>query len=344
MRFSPLRALTPLIVLAAAAVPAAAQAGGAATPPPYVAADAQFMTGMIGHHAQAVLISGWAPTHGASQSIVLLTERIVVGQQDEIALMPRWLADRGEPVPDAEALRHAGMDHAMRDARDARAAEQLAAAGRGPGPGIRPALPHLHDPAPSRRHRDGGPALRHARAPGRTRPPSGSPPTSTPTRRPRSTGCRRCWTPCHRAAPAPDRRTSSPLRPSFSHLSQEWSMDIVHARSASGQLDRTAALVPLVLAFGVAFSGRLRVLDQRPLRCRPRRSCRRPIRASGSRRACATPAEAAWNLRVVSTTPAVGPVRGRHQLRPRLHRQLRDPGQLQRLPGAGTSPTRPSRR
>ena len=50
------------------------------------------MTGMIVHHAQAVLIAGWAPTHGASPSIVLLTERIVVGQQDEIALMQRWLA------------------------------------------------------------------------------------------------------------------------------------------------------------------------------------------------------------------------------------------------------------
>ena len=66
MRSSFLRARSSLIALAAAAVPAAAQAGGAATPPPYVAADAQFMTGMIGHHAQAVLISGWAPSHGAS--------------------------------------------------------------------------------------------------------------------------------------------------------------------------------------------------------------------------------------------------------------------------------------
>ena len=110
MRSSFLRTLTSLIALAAAAVPAAAQAGGAATPPPYVAADAQFMTGMIGHHAQAVLISGWAPSHGASQSIVLLTERIVVGQQDEIALMTRWLKDRGEPVPDPSHA-HAGMDH-----------------------------------------------------------------------------------------------------------------------------------------------------------------------------------------------------------------------------------------
>jgi uncharacterized protein (DUF305 family) len=77
----------------------------------YVAADANFMTGMIGHHAQAVLISGWAPTHGASPSIIRLTERIVVGQQDEIRLMETWLEDRGLPVPDPKA--HAGMDHSM---------------------------------------------------------------------------------------------------------------------------------------------------------------------------------------------------------------------------------------
>ncbi len=31
----------------------------------------------------------------------------------------------------------------------------------------------------------------------------------------------------------------------------------------------------------------------------------------------------------------VAPVRGSHQLRPRVHRQLRDPGELQRLPGLG---------
>ena len=132
MRSSFLRTLTSLIALAAAAVPAAAQAGGAATPPPYVAADAQFMTGMIGHHAQAVLISGWAPSHGASQSIVLLTERIVVGQQDEIALMTRWLKDRGEPVPDPSHA-HAGMDHGAH-MPGMLSAEQLAAldAARGP--------------------------------------------------------------------------------------------------------------------------------------------------------------------------------------------------------------------
>lgn len=81
----------------------------------YVAADAAFMTGMIAHHAQAVLIAGWAPSHGASPEMLRLTERILVGQQDEISLMENWLRDRGEPVPDP-AAGHAmmpGMKHGM---------------------------------------------------------------------------------------------------------------------------------------------------------------------------------------------------------------------------------------
>jgi uncharacterized protein (DUF305 family) len=113
VRLSTSRTMPSLLAFALFMAPAmAAQAAGQSGHPPYVPGDAQFMTGMIGHHAQAVLIAGWAPTHGASPSILLLTERIVVGQQDEIALMTRWLVDRGEPVPDP-AHAHAGMDHSM---------------------------------------------------------------------------------------------------------------------------------------------------------------------------------------------------------------------------------------
>jgi uncharacterized protein (DUF305 family) len=71
--------------------------------PPYTAADEHFITGMIGHHAQAVLMAGWAPTHGASRTVQSLCERIVVGQRDEIAWMQQWLRDRGRPVPGADA-------------------------------------------------------------------------------------------------------------------------------------------------------------------------------------------------------------------------------------------------
>ena len=66
-------------------------------------ADVHFMSGMIPHHAQAVLIAGWAATHGAGDAIRRLCERIVVGQQDEIALMQNWLRSQNQPVPDATA-------------------------------------------------------------------------------------------------------------------------------------------------------------------------------------------------------------------------------------------------
>ena len=66
----------------------------------HTAADANFMRGMIHHHAQAVLMAKWAPTHGAGADLRRLTERIVVAQQDEIALMQTWLKEKGEPVPD----------------------------------------------------------------------------------------------------------------------------------------------------------------------------------------------------------------------------------------------------
>ena len=78
------------------------------TPPAYTAADVHFMSGMIYHHAQAVLIAGWAPTHGASQSLRALCERIVVGQRDEIALASRWLRARHEAVPEVDPA-HAMM-------------------------------------------------------------------------------------------------------------------------------------------------------------------------------------------------------------------------------------------
>jgi len=93
-----------------------------ATPPglgtlPYSDADVEFMSGMIPHHAQAVVMAGWAPSHGARPDVAVLCERIVVGQRDEIATMQTWLHDRGLPVPDATSTRHKmtmnGMTHEM---------------------------------------------------------------------------------------------------------------------------------------------------------------------------------------------------------------------------------------
>ena len=76
-------------------------------------ADVHFVSGMIAHHAQAVLMAGWAPANGASPAVQVLCERIVVSQRDEIALMQQWLRDHGQPVPAGDAAHDMmpGMDH-----------------------------------------------------------------------------------------------------------------------------------------------------------------------------------------------------------------------------------------
>lgn len=83
---------------------------------PYTGADVQFMSHMIGHHSQALVMSGWAPTHGASASVQRLAERIINAQQDEIATMQRWLRNRQQPVPEARAggmKMTSGVEHEM---------------------------------------------------------------------------------------------------------------------------------------------------------------------------------------------------------------------------------------
>lgn len=70
---------------------------------PYTEADIHFMSGMIGHHAQAITMAGWAPTHDAGPAIQRLAERIVNGQSDEIVTMQVWLKDRLQPVPQPDS-------------------------------------------------------------------------------------------------------------------------------------------------------------------------------------------------------------------------------------------------
>ena len=66
-------------------------------------ADVAFMSGMIHHHAQALVMSRLAPSNGASPSVRTLTARIINAQTDEIAVMQRWLEERGRPVPQVAA-------------------------------------------------------------------------------------------------------------------------------------------------------------------------------------------------------------------------------------------------
>jgi uncharacterized protein (DUF305 family) len=119
-------ALILLLVTAARTQPAAASQPAQTPEPkarpdlvraPYSEGDIDFMSGMIPHHAQAVLIAGWAASHGARPDVRVLCERIVVGQRDEIEFMRNWLRDRGQTVPDANATHHKmkmnGMEHDM---------------------------------------------------------------------------------------------------------------------------------------------------------------------------------------------------------------------------------------
>ena len=104
----------------------AAQARADGGKPPYTRADVEFMTGMIGHHAQAVEMAGWAGSHGAGSAVRRLAERIVVGQRDEIALMESWLRERNEPVP--------GVDSSQSGMPGMLTAEQLAQLNQARGP------------------------------------------------------------------------------------------------------------------------------------------------------------------------------------------------------------------
>src|SRR5918993_255699 len=76
---------------------------------PYNQADVAFMQGMIPHHAQALVMSRMAKTHGAREDVRILCERIIVAQSDEITFMRNWLRDRGQVVPAADATHHKHM-------------------------------------------------------------------------------------------------------------------------------------------------------------------------------------------------------------------------------------------
>lgn len=66
----------------------------------FTEADTEFMTGMIAHHAQALIMSRLAPENNASPQIQTLASRIINAQKDEIKTMQKWLRDRDQPVPE----------------------------------------------------------------------------------------------------------------------------------------------------------------------------------------------------------------------------------------------------
>src|SRR5262245_33262118 len=83
--------------------------------PPASPADAQFMQGMIMHHAQAVEMTALIESHTENKDVRSLGARISRSQSDEIEFMKRWLASRGQPISEAthdmHHMNHMKMSH-----------------------------------------------------------------------------------------------------------------------------------------------------------------------------------------------------------------------------------------
>jgi uncharacterized protein (DUF305 family) len=60
-----------------------------------IAQDVEFMRGMIHHHRQAILMTGWVPERAHSRDVKLMAERMASVQESEVEIGERWLGDRG---------------------------------------------------------------------------------------------------------------------------------------------------------------------------------------------------------------------------------------------------------
>jgi uncharacterized protein (DUF305 family) len=69
----------------------------------FTPADVRFMSGMIGHHSQALEMTALLPDRTSREEMKLLARRIAVSQADEISMMRDWLTARGQPLPDPHA-------------------------------------------------------------------------------------------------------------------------------------------------------------------------------------------------------------------------------------------------
>jgi uncharacterized protein (DUF305 family) len=66
----------------------------------YTRADVEFMQGMIAHHAQAIVMSRMAASHGANPQVLKLSNKIDQSQVSEIRIMQDWLQRNNQFVPD----------------------------------------------------------------------------------------------------------------------------------------------------------------------------------------------------------------------------------------------------
>src|ERR1043165_3887767 len=78
----------------------------------YTKADVEFMQGMIAHHAQAIVMSRLAESHGANPQVLKLSTKIDQSQVPEIKIMQAWLRRNNQYAPDTSSwhdMQMAGM-------------------------------------------------------------------------------------------------------------------------------------------------------------------------------------------------------------------------------------------
>jgi uncharacterized protein (DUF305 family) len=69
----------------------------------YTKADVEFMQGMIAHHAQAIVMSRMAESHGANPQVLKLSNKIDQSQIPEIRIMQAWLERNNQFAPDTSS-------------------------------------------------------------------------------------------------------------------------------------------------------------------------------------------------------------------------------------------------
>ncbi len=75
----------------------------------YTKADVEFMQGMIAHHAQAIVMSRLAESHGANPQVLKLSNKIDQSQVPEIRIMQAWLRRNNQFAPDTASWHHVMM-------------------------------------------------------------------------------------------------------------------------------------------------------------------------------------------------------------------------------------------
>ena len=106
-------------------------AGTHGTLPPLSQADVEFMQGMIMHHSQAVEMTDLIPSHTGDKDVRALGAKIASSQSDEIRMMRRWLAARGQATAMSMPAAMPGMSD-----MDMSGKPMPAAAGMAPMPGM----------------------------------------------------------------------------------------------------------------------------------------------------------------------------------------------------------------